>query len=174
VIFSAASTSVWRWAMVEIPAMGAAVRMLMLCRWMRRKSASADSGDKSLPLIFRRWRQTMEHRCNLDLRLQHPKPSFDVGQRLVTAHHLARCQILNIGPQQQFAIHRLGACQGWPPIWHPFVEDTGVPTEVFFVSCLAEGARLRAIKWTAASDGVAPDMTQRSADLMHLRGGLNP
>ena len=55
---SAARTSAWRGWMVETLLRGAPLSMLTVCRWMRRKSARADSGDSSLPARLRRRRIT--------------------------------------------------------------------------------------------------------------------
>jgi hypothetical protein len=58
-------------------------------------------------------RQSVVHRPDLDLGLEHPKAPLNIGQRLVTANDVLGAQIGCIGHQQQFAIHQARMCQGF-------------------------------------------------------------
>ena len=51
----------------------------------------------------------MVHRTNLDVRLEHPKASFNISQTLVALYDLVRRRI-RIGHQQQFAVEQLQVC----------------------------------------------------------------
>ncbi len=55
--------------------------------------------------------QAVEDRRNLDLGLQHLEAPLDVGQALVSVYDLRRAKVLNIGDQQQLAIHHMRAGQ---------------------------------------------------------------
>jgi hypothetical protein len=55
--------------------------------------------------------QTVEHRGNLDLRLQHLEASLDVGQAFVSVDDLGGLEVGHVGYQQQLAVHHLRPCQ---------------------------------------------------------------
>ena len=56
--------------------------------------------------------ESVVHRRDVDFRLQHPEAPLDVGQGLVAADHLLRCQVRYVGDQQQLAVHQLGLRHG--------------------------------------------------------------
>ena len=71
----------------------------------KRHETNAGVGSDSV-------RQSVVHRPDLDLRLEHPKAPLNIGQRLVAANDVLGAQIGCIGHQRQFAIHKARMAQG--------------------------------------------------------------
>ena len=49
-------------------------------------------------------RQTMKDRCNLDLRFEHAKATFDISERFLTLDQRNAIEIRHIAHQDQFAV----------------------------------------------------------------------
>ena len=52
--------------------------------------------------------QTVIHRADLDLGLEHLETALDIGERFVALNHVLRGKPLGVGHQQQLAVHHFG------------------------------------------------------------------